>query len=317
MALENLDCKRRSAAGVPAAMATLTQHRLPRLAVFFVWIFALVTSACGGGSELAPAKSAPGYPGADSSDSAPYELAEQAAAQSEAPSPPEAPPSILDEGPTAQGGPPRSTKAEVSDVPNPTPGVSPSPGTPPSATPTGREPLLIYTATMTLAVFGARDAIAAVEELARSTGGYLVSRGDESVTIRVPTKAFHGALNGVGKLGDELHREVNVRDVTEQFADLEIRLRNAEAVRLRLEALLAKAGKIEDALAVERELERITQTIEQMKGRLRLLGELVQFSTITVNFRARPRDQVGSEVRLPFGWLGELGLVPLMNLEAP
>jgi hypothetical protein len=109
---------------------------------------------------------------------------------------------------------------------------------------------------------------------------------------------------------------VNVRDVTEQYADLEIRLKNAEAVRQRLEALLAKAGKVEDALAVERELERITQAIEQMKGRLRLLSELVAFSTITANFQARPRDQVGSETRLPFPWLGELGLVPLLNLEA-
>ena len=69
--------------------------------------------------------------------------------------------------------------------------------------------------------------------------------------------------------------------------------------------------------AARRELERITQSIEQMKGRMRLLSELVAFSTITVNFQARPRERVGSETRLPFPWLGELGLVPLMNLEAP
>jgi hypothetical protein len=170
---------------------------------------------------------------------------------------------------------------------------------------------------LTLAVFETKDAIDAVEELARSRGGYLVSRADQTVTIRVPAKAFQAALGGVSKLGDELHREVNVRDVTEQFADMEIRLRNAEAVRERLQALLAKAARIEDALAVERELERITQTIEQMKGRLRLFGELIAFSTITVNFHARPQDQVGSEVRLPFEWLRALGLPPLMNLEAP
>jgi hypothetical protein len=287
------------------------------LAVLFVWIFALVTSACGGGSELAPAKSAAGYPGGDPGFLGEQEVAKEAVEESAPEAPPAEPTSLSDERPIAQGGPPRTApKAAVSDVPSPTPGVSPSNGTPPLTPTPGREPLLIYTATMTLAVFGARDAIAAVEELARSTGGYLVSRGDESVTIRVPTKAFQGVLGGVGRLGDELHREVNVRDVTEQFSDIEVRLRNAESVRLRLEALLAKAGKIEEALAVERELERVTQTIEQLKGRLRLLSELIAFSTITVNFRARPQDKVGSEMRLPFGWLGELGLVPLMNLEA-
>jgi hypothetical protein len=225
-------------------------------------------------------------------------------------------PAVAQSGPSKAEAPPRDAK-ETPPASNP--GPSPSP-TPPSAgaaqTPT-REPLLVYTATMTLAVFGTREAIGKVEELARATGGYLVSRSDTSVTIRVPTKAFHGALDGVGKIGDELHREVNVRDVTEQFADLEIRLRNAEAVRQRLEALLAKAAKIEDALAVERELERVTQVIEQLKGKLRLLGELIAYSTITVNFQARPQDQVGTETRLPFDWLGGLGLPSLMNLEAP
>jgi hypothetical protein len=258
-------------------------------------------------------------------DAAPEAAAPEAPA--EAPEPP--PPSPEDSGGTdenevAAAGLPAArlrpvaargavtAKSAVAGVPEPTPGVPP--GTEPASA--GREPLLIYTATVTLAVFETKTALDAIEELARKSGGYLVSRADQSVTVRVPTNAFQGTLGGVSKLGDELHRQVNVRDVTEQFADLEIRLKNAEAVRQRLEGLLAKAQKIEDALAVERELERITQTIEQMKGRLRLLAELVAFSTITVNFQAKPRDQVGSEVRLPFPWLGELGLVPLLNLEA-
>src|SRR5262249_33276670 len=112
-------------------------------------------------------------------------------------------------------------------------------------------------------------------------------------------------------------RDVNVRDVTEQFADLETRLKNAEAVRQRLEGLLAKAAKVEDALAVERELDRVTLIIEELKGKLRLLSELIAFSTITVNFQARPQDAVAPDVLLPFDWLGGLGLPSLMNLEAP
>jgi hypothetical protein len=279
-----------------------------------VGIFALLAAGCGGGSEMAPAKSAAGMP------VAPAEHAEAEVALQSLPSQEEGslgaagPPSLFDAKPVAQAAPGRSRGA-VSDVPAPNSGA---PGGAAAAlAPAAREPLLIYTATLTLAVFGTREAMAAVEELARASGGYLVSRSDDSVTIRVPTRTFQGALGGVGRLGDELHREVNVRDVTEQFADLEVRLKNAEAVRARLQALLEKAGKIEDALAVERELERVTQSIEQLKGKLRLFSELLAFSTITVNFRARPRDQVGSETRLPFTWLNELGLVPLMNLEAP
>jgi hypothetical protein len=107
---------------------------------------------------------------------------------------------------------------------------------------------------------------------------------------------------------------VSVRDVTDEFTDLEVRLRNAEVVRQRLEALLAKAASVEDALAVERELARLTQSIELWKGKLKLLRELVAFSTITVNFQVRSVEHVKGDVTLPFDWLRQLGLSNLLSL---
>ncbi len=178
----------------------------------------------------------------------------------------------------------------------------------------GKAPLLIYSATLTLAVFGVELALDAVERLARERRGYLVRRSDASITIRVPAEAFQEALDGVGALGDELHRDVSARDVTEEFADLLIRLRNSEVVRQRLEVLLARAAKVEEALAVERELERVTQDIEQLKGKLKLLGELVRFSTITVNFQPLPVEMLTRDRPLPFPWLERLGLSHLLSL---
>ena len=116
------------------------------------------------------------------------------------------------------------------------------------------------------------------------------------------------------KLGDVLHREVTVEDVTAQYRDLAIRLKNAEAVRDRLAELLKKAQAVKDALEVERELARVTDDIERMKGRLKLLHELVQFSTITIQFQAQSVDHVNSTVKLPFPWLGNLGLSKLLSL---
>ena len=196
---------------------------------------------------------------------------------------------------------------------------APEPTPPPAETRTeprdqSKAPLLIYSATLTMAVFGTDQALEAVEKLAKDKRGYLVRRSDQSITIRVPAAVFEDTLNGVGKLGDELHRDVSARDVTEEYADLEIRLRNAEVVRTRLEALLARSNNVEEALAVERELERVTRTIEQIKGRLKLLGELVAFSTITVNFQPHAVDRVNPEVPLPFDWLRQLGLPTLLSL---
>ena len=89
---------------------------------------------------------------------------------------------------------------------------------------------------------------------------------------------------------------------------------NAEAVRKRLTELLAGATKTEEALAVERELARVTEDIEQMKAQLKLFGELVAYSTITVRFEAPQAENLDRRFKLPFPWLEELGLSNLLSL---
>ncbi len=225
------------------------------------------------------------------------------AAPMEAPAAPAPPPPPMVSGVPGGAAPPIA-----SPMPEPVPPVAET------GTDQTKAPLLIYSATLTMAVFGTEQALAAVEKLAKDKRGYLVRRSDQSITIRVPAPSFEETLNGVGKLGDELHRDVSARDVTEEYADLEIRLKNAESVRARLEALLARSSNVEEALAVERELERLTQTIEQIKGRMKLLGELVTFSTITVNFQPHAVERVNPDVPLPFDWLRQLGLPTLLSL---
>jgi hypothetical protein len=144
-------------------------------------------------------------------------------------------------------------------------------------------------------------------------GGYLVRRDDRTITVRVPAEKFRKALAGVGKLGDVLHREETVKDVTDQFFDLQVRLKNAHAMRERLAKLLDQVKNVEEALMVEKELGRVTEQIELFEGKLKLLKELIAFSTITVQFKPRPTDRV-SNVRLPFYWLNQLGLSQLLSL---
>lgn len=232
-----------------------------------------------------------------------------------------APQPIAQAGPArpAPPAPPSATGGQATDSPPPKPGVPPEPAPPGTGTDAGgpkavAAPLLIYTANVTMAVFETKKTLDDAEKLAKSLGGYLVRRDDRSITFRVPSGKFDGALDEVMKLGDVLGRDVTVKDVTEEYFDLKIRLRNLEVVRERLEALLLKANKVEEALAVERELERVAGNIERIKGRLKLLQELVAFSTITLVLQPRPVDHVGSTVRMPFDWLGGLGLGSLLNL---
>ena len=175
---------------------------------------------------------------------------------------------------------------------------------------------MIYTADYTMSVFDVQKSLDAIEGLAKAAGGYLARRDDNAITVRVPAEGFQEVIADIEKVGDVTHRNVVSEDVTAEYRDLEIQLQNQLALRQRFEKLLEKANKVEEALQIEKELGRITGEIERIKGRLKLLTDLAQFSTITVSFQARVSQSVqqGPFV-LPLPWLDNLGLNRLMNLR--
>lgn len=175
--------------------------------------------------------------------------------------------------------------------------------------------MLIYTAAITMAVYQVEPGLEAVERIAREVGGYLAQRSDTAITIRVPRARFDEALHRVEASGDVLHREVSAEDVTDQYVEVETRLKNARAMRDRLEQLLARAG-VKEAIDIEKELGRVTGEIESMEGRLKVLRDKIAYSTITVTFEARGSGAVRDmPLRLPFPWLSTLGLPRLLSLQ--
>lgn len=176
--------------------------------------------------------------------------------------------------------------------------------------------LLVYEATVTIGVYQVEQAIGAVLGVSRELGGQIVVRNDEQVVFRVPRARFEEALARIDKVGDVAHRDVRAEDVGDRYRDVEVRLKNARAVRDRLAELLARAGTVEDSLKIEAQLGRVTEEIERLAGELELLQSRVSYSKITVLFQARHTEEVHDEVmRLPFPWLQTLGLQRLLNLE--
>ncbi len=178
-----------------------------------------------------------------------------------------------------------------------------------------RAPLLVYTAQLTVAVFEVAAGLAEVEALGRDLGGFLARRDDSSITIRVPSSRFDEAVKRLEKVGDMIHRNVTAEDVTEEFRDLEVRLRSAHAVQARLTELLSKATKVEESVMIERELDRVTGEIDRIEGRMKFLRDRATFSTITVTFASKAKESVGQgPFRLPSPWLNQLGLGRLLQL---
>jgi hypothetical protein len=218
-----------------------------------------------------------------------------------------------------------STPAGASSQPRPPAPPSASASTP-SATATAaatraatagqRGPVLVYTARLTMAVFDVQPGQREAAAVARDLGGFMARQSNDAITIRVPAARFHDALARLEKLGDITARDIDAEDVTQEYLDLELRIRSARAVRDRLQQLLARATRVADSIAIERELERVVTELERLEGRLEYLRDRVQLATITITFAARSPELVAKDTfRLPFPWLDQLGLGRLLELH--
>lgn len=170
-------------------------------------------------------------------------------------------------------------------------------GAPDAAAQPGFPRLVIKTATLSIEVENVAEAETRISARAQELGGYVVSlqtNGTEAgrtavITIRVPAQRFDEALSGVEGLARKVFsRTISGDDVTEEFVDLESRLRNLEATRDRLLELLGRADEVEDALQVNQALTEVQGEIEQIQGRMKYLQQSAAFSTITVEVRPVP-----------------------------
>jgi hypothetical protein len=172
---------------------------------------------------------------------------------------------------------------------------------------------LIRDAALTVGVASCSEAVRGAQAVAAKLGGYVQEATGHGAVLRVPADRFDAALDELSALGLVSDRKVQVRDVTEEYVDLELRLKNKRATLARLEALATKADKVEDLLKIEQETSRLMLEIEQLEGKLRLMASQVALSHIAVEFVESAQAARGDAPRLPFGWLRSLGLGNLLR----
>ena len=107
-----------------------------------------------------------------------------------------------------------------------------------------------------------------------------------SVTIRIKPEYFEKAIRDIhaGIEGTLLDEQITGEDVTAEYIDVKARLDNKLEVQKRyLDLLARRTATVSDILDVERELERVGEDVERLKGQLRYIENRVALSTITVN----------------------------------
>jgi hypothetical protein len=167
-----------------------------------------------------------------------------------------------------------------------------------------------------------------IEKICKELGAYISNETQTdyenglsySEKIRVPAARFDELMQKIEPLAEHIDiKNIDTKDVTEEFIDVESRLKTKKDLEKRYTELLQKAKTVEDLLSIERELGNVRSEIESMEGRLNYLKNQVAFSTLDVNFYEQRRGDFGFASRfvssMGEGWNNLLSfIIGLMSL---
>ena len=160
---------------------------------------------------------------------------------------------------------------------------------------------IIRNADLTMEVSSPTDTQHRIVSIAESHGGFVVTSEakqrestepakrtlDIKLVVRIPENSFGSALDQIrGLTSSPIEEKVTGQDVTEEFIDLEARIRTQKALEAQFLQIMRQTGKIVDALQVQRQIAEVRSDIERLEGRKRFLENRSSLSTVTVNIVA-------------------------------
>jgi hypothetical protein len=167
---------------------------------------------------------------------------------------------------------------------------------------------IVRNADLTMEVASTYEAQHRVSSIAEAHGGFVVNSEskqresadpaqrtvDFKVMVRIPADQYGVALDEIKKLASNVLEEKSTgQDVTEEFIDLEARIKTQKALETQFLEIMQRANKIEDALEVQRQIAEVRTEIEKLEGRKRFLENRSSLATITVNIQA-PRPIIAT-----------------------
>ena len=174
-----------------------------------------------------------------------------------------------------------------------------------------KEPIsrkLIKNGNVVFETFDLEKTKANIEHLVQKYDGYISSDAKNEydnkinydLNIRIPAQCFDSILKGISSQITKFDsKEITISDVTEEFLDIESRLKNKKELEKRYLEILQQSKSVEDILNVERELGKLREEIEATEGRLNYLSNQVSFSTLSVSFYKKVSNETS--------FLGKIG----------
>lgn len=165
--------------------------------------------------------------------------------------------------------------------------------------------MVIKNASLSIVVEEPGATMDAISDLASEMGGFVVSSNlyriqldgglevpQANITIRVPVEKLDQVLEEIKSgAGQILNENISGQDVTQEYTDLESRLRNLENAEQQLTSIMEEAYKTEDVLSVYNRLVEVQEQIELIKGQMQYYEQSAALSAISVNIQANEAVQ--------------------------
>lgn len=163
-------------------------------------------------------------------------------------------------------------------------------------TPTERK--IIRNAELNLETEEPEEAQRQITAIAENTGGFVVESQQTnsdttskkhdtiSMSVRVPATKFSDAMAAIRTTSQRVIFEtVKGDDVTEEFIDVEARLKAKKALEQQFVEIMKRAATVDDALSVQSQLADVRGDIEKIEGRKRFLENQASLSTIKIRLQ--------------------------------
>ena len=166
---------------------------------------------------------------------------------------------------------------------------------------------LIRTVDLSLRTETFEQDVEGIQQLLNQYGGYienLYQQGEAgsrygrsaSLTMRVPSDKLDAFVQGVSGYGRVTSRSETTQDMTEQYADNEMRLQTLRTKMDRLQTLLSQAENVSDMLKIEREIADTQYDLDRLEGKQLNIDRRVDMSYVYVNIQESiVQDEVDDE----------------------
>lgn len=165
----------------------------------------------------------------------------------------------------------------------------PSPGIPGVEARPGQK--IVLNADYSLEVKAAHETMAALQAMTTASGGYVVeatlNQGEDDswagrLVLRIPADQFSGATARMAGFGKVKHQRQWTQDVTDQYVDLQSRLKVLKEHEQKLQELALKAANFDDWLRLARQINETRTQVENLQGSLNQLANRVEYSTLNI-----------------------------------